>query len=159
MPARVARRSSVAPRVRVAGARRGGDVTVVRRLLESSRDLHRTCVRAVAATLLVGLGAACRTARPEQTAPANCGADGLLRVRNFTGRVLEIFESRRGRTEFIGFASPGVTAIPVRGPGELDVMYRVREPSEGRDAATVTWVRPTAVARAPSRVALELLCR
>ncbi len=113
----------------------------------------------VVAVCAVGATPACRTARPAHPPTANCGAEGLLRVRNFTGRVLEIFESRRGRTEFIGFASPGVTAMTVRGPGELDVVYRVREPSEGRDAAFVTWIRPTAVARAPSRVALELMCR
>jgi hypothetical protein len=112
-----------------------------------------TCL--ITAPLLVG----CRPQRPERPSAAQCGAEGLLRVRNFTGRVLEVFESRRGRTEFIGFASPGVSTIRVRGPDELDVVYRVREPSEGRDAATVTWIRPSAVGRPPSRVALELMCR
>lgn len=115
---------------------------------------------------LAGVGAAlgaaalgCRTARPEPPINATCGAEGFLRIRNFTGRVLEIYESARGQTEFIGFASPGVSQIAVRGPGELSVVYHVREPSQGRDAATVTWIRPDAVARGPSRVALELRCR
>ena len=110
----------------------------------------------VAATLLI----ACRPARPEPSAPTNCGAEGFLRVRNFSGRVLEVYESVPGRsTEFIGFASPGVTQIAVRGPTDLGVTYRVREPTEGRDAAVVTWIRPNDVARAPSRVVVELRCR
>jgi hypothetical protein len=124
------------------------------RVSHCSRHLG-VAVWLIAAAALLG----CRPARPERPAAASCGAEGLLRVRNFTGRVLEVFESRRGRTEFIGFASPGVTTMRVRGPDELDVVYRVREPSEGRDATAVTWIRPTAVARAPSRVALELMCR
>jgi hypothetical protein len=102
---------------------------------------------------------ACRPPRPERPVNATCGAEAFLRVRNFTGRVLEVYESARGQTEFLGFASPGVTQIPVRGPGELSVAYHVREPSQGRDAATVTWLRPDAVGRAQSRIALELRCR
>jgi hypothetical protein len=117
--------------------------------------LLRAGVALVAATTV----ADCRPARPAPPAVPDCGAEGMLRVRNFTGRVLEVFESRRGRTDFIGFASPGVTTMPVRGPEEMDAVYRIREPSEGRDAAAVTWIRPTAVGRAPSRVALELKCR
>ncbi len=116
-------------------------------------------LRAVASLVAATAAADCRSARPDQRSVVQCGAEGMLRVRNYTGRVLEVFESRRGRTEFIGFASPGVTTIRVRGPDELDAAYRVREPSEGRDAAAVTWIRPTAVGRAPSRVALELMCR
>jgi hypothetical protein len=102
---------------------------------------------------------ACRAPRPERPINATCGAEAFLRVRNFTGRVLEVYELARGQTEFIGFASPGVTQIAVRGPGELSVAYHVREPSEGRDAATVTWLRPDAVGRGQSRVVLELRCR
>ncbi len=117
-------------------------------------------VAVAAAFVASAFVAACRPARPDRPAPAACGAEGgFLRVRNFTGRVLEVYESLPGQTAFIGFASPGVTQIQVRGPTDLGVVYRVREPSEGRDAATVTWLRPDAVARAPSRIVLELRCR
>ncbi len=116
-------------------------------------------VAAAAVLVATAFAAACRPARPDRSAPASCGAEGFLRVRNFTGRVLEVYESLPSQTAFIAFASPGVTQIRVRGPTELGVVYRVREPSEGRDAATVTWLRPDAVARAPSRIVLELRCR
>jgi len=116
--------------------------------------------RAAALAGLMTLGASgCRPPQPERPVNATCGAEGFLRVRNFTGRVLEVYESARGETAFIGFASPGVSQIPVRGPGEVSVSYRVREASQARDAATVTWLRPDAVGRGESRVALELRCR
>lgn len=103
-------------------------------------------------------GGACRTAPRQEATGARCTGQGLLLVANYTGRVLEIYESGRGVTEFIGFASPGVTRLAVRGPNDIGMAYHVREPAEGRDAATVTWIRRTAVARPPSRVTLELTC-
>ncbi|MFN2565064.1 MAG: hypothetical protein ABR499_08670 [Gemmatimonadaceae bacterium] len=122
--------------------------------------MHPTRLIAIAVAVLVtATGAACRTRPPERASDTRCGAGGLLIIRNHSGRVLEIYESGRGATEFIGFASPGVTRLPVRGPSDLAIVYRVREPSEGRDAATVTWLRPNAVARGSSRFMLELTCR
>jgi hypothetical protein len=56
--------------------------------------LTRTAAALVA---LTAVGAsACRTARPERPINATCGAEGFLRVRNFTGRVLEVYELARG---------------------------------------------------------------
>ena len=112
---------------------------------------------AALALILVATAPGCRTT-PEPPPAARCEGEGILVIRNYTGRVLEIYESGRGATEFLGFASPGVTRLSVRGPNDLGRVYHVREPSEGRDAATVTWIRRSAVARAPSRLALELLC-
>jgi len=110
-------------------------------------------------TVVAAAAVACRSPRRETPINATCGAEAFLRIRNFTGRVLEVYESARGQTEFIGFASPGVTQISVRGRSELSVAYHVREPSQGRDAATVTWLRPDAVGRGQSRIVLELRCR
>jgi len=115
----------------------------------------------LAATTLwvTAIVAACRTPQPREPAVGErCTGQGLLLVANHTGRALEIYESGRGGTEFIGFASPGVTRLAVRGPNDIGMVYHVREPNDGRDAATVSWIRRTAVARAPSRLALELTC-
>ncbi|MFN2566645.1 MAG: hypothetical protein ABR499_16735 [Gemmatimonadaceae bacterium] len=128
----------------------------------ASAAIARVAIARVAIPLLalsaIALGAACRSAPREQASAPRCSGEGLLLVRNYTGRVLEIYESGRGAMEFIGFASPGVTRLAVRGPNELAMVYHVREPSEGRDAVAVTWMRRTAVARPPSRLALELAC-
>ena len=119
----------------------------------------RLACAVAAAALMAPLASACRPPRPERPINTSCGAEGFLRVRNFTGRVLEVYEASRGQTQFIGFASPGVTQIGVRGPDELSVAYHVREPSQGRDAATVTWLKPDAVGRGQTRLVLELRCR
>jgi len=116
-------------------------------------------LRLLAALAAAAAASGCRPNRPERPINATCGAEAFLRVRNFTGRVLEVYEASPTQTAFIGFASPGVTQISVRGPTELSVAYHVREPSEGRDAATVSWLRPDAVGRGPSRLVLELRCR
>jgi hypothetical protein len=123
-----------------------------------ARVMPRTARAAALAGAMALATSGCRPPPPERPVNATCGAEGFLRVRNFTGRVLEVYESARGETAFIGFASPGVSQIPVRGPGEVSVSYHIREASQGRDAATVTWRRPDAVGR-ESRVALELRCR
>jgi hypothetical protein len=113
---------------------------------------------AVALAAVVAASApACRTASRTPDSAARCPGDGMLIVRNYSGRVLEVYESGLGGTAFIGFASPGVTRMRVRGANDLGAIYRVREPAEGRDAATVTWIRRSAVAQG-ARLALELAC-
>jgi len=127
----------------------------------------------VAAAALAALGA-CRSgpARgPAAGAPraaggppsvARCGEEGLLRVRNYTGRVVEVYAARPAkgqRPEFVGLASPGATEFSVPGPADLAVTYYVREPADGRDAAAVSWRRRAAAAAPPGRLALELACR
>jgi hypothetical protein len=119
--------------------------------------MNSTMIATALMAVFTAAGPACRTTPREPERPARCPGDGMLIVRNASGRVLEVYESRLGVTEFLGFASPGTTRMTVRGGSEPGVTYRVREPAEGRDAATVTWIRRSDVSEG-SRVALELAC-
>jgi hypothetical protein len=107
---------------------------------------------------------ACRSAHsppPDTTlSAAHCGDEAVLRVRNFSGHVVEVYASRPAQAtrELVSLASPGDSDIPVPGPADIAVTYEVRDPPSGQTLAVVNWRRQTSPgARNP--VALELGCR
>ena len=121
-------------------------------------------IAALATALLAALAlgaAACRSAgAAKQSSVAQCAGDrpGTLRVRNFTGRLLEIHVRRAtSPPQFLRNISPGVTELPVPGPADQTVRYDVIDPAAGRRLGAVTWLRPTSSGGATG-VVVELGC-
>ena len=105
---------------------------------------------------------ACRSAHsppPNTQSAAKCGDEAMLRVRNFSGHVVEVYSWRPGQItrELVSLASPGDTDIPVPGPADIAVTYDVHDPASGQTLATVNWRRQTSPG-ASTPVALELSC-
>ena len=139
-----------------------------RHLAAHSRRIGRAATAggaAVVALLAAAAAIGCRSGGAhgsEREASARCTSDrpGVLRVANFTGRVIEIYALRpvdHWRV-FVAQVSTGTTELPVPGPADLGVRYDAVEPAHGEPLGTVTWIRSTSRTGGSTSLVLELTC-
>jgi hypothetical protein len=125
--------------------------------------LARRLLALSALPLLAAGAAACRTAgaRQEDAAASRCvaGQPGVLRIANYTGRVVDIYALRpvdHWRT-FVAQVSIGTTELDVPGPDDMTVRYDAIEPAANQWLGTVNWIN-RASRHSSTPLLLELDC-